>query len=207
MSHPDRLRARNRDWAARRRQRDPQLFARLARAQSPSVLWIGCSDSRVPPTLITDTDPGELFVHRNVANLVPEGDASAGTALAFAVSVLQVEHVIVCGHYGCGGVEAALDGRSHGPLDPWLAHLRAVAASHEQELAALPDGATRVARLAELNAVEQARAVSRMDPVHRAWAQGRPLSVRAWMYDIGEGLLHELEVVVTGAGEAGAGHG
>lgn len=201
MLEPSDLLERNRAWADRMRSDDAAYFARLARQQTPRFLWIGCADSRVPATVITGLDPGEVFVHRNVANLVPRTDLNALTVLAYAVSVLRVEHVIVCGHHGCGGVAAAIDGQSHGMLDNWLGHLKDVAAKHERVLGEASDDASRVSRLAELNAIEQARNVCHTSIVQAAWARGQTLSVRAWIYGLQDGLLRGLGFEARGPEE------
>ncbi len=176
---------------------DGAYFRRLAEQQAPRYLWIGCSDSRVPANVIAGLDPGEVFVHRNIANVVPHSDLNALTVLDYAVSVLEVEHVIVCGHYGCGGVSAALDRHGHGLLDNWLRHIKDVAADHHETLAALPEGEPRARRLAELNAIEQATNVCRTSIVQGAWARGRRLTVRAWIYGLHDGLLRDLRFVVS----------
>lgn len=165
--------------------------------QTPHFLWLGCADSRVPANVITGVGPGEIFVHRNIANVLPHSDLNALTVLDYAVSVLKVEHVIVCGHYGCGGVAAALDGQSHGLLDNWLLHLKDVAAKHSEVLVALPDVSAREARLTELNAVEQALNVCYTSIVQKAWARGQPLTVRAWVYGLSDGILRDLRFVVS----------
>lgn len=180
---------------------DADFFARLAGQQAPRFLWIGCSDSRVPANVIAGLDPGEVFVHRNVANVVPHTDLNVLTVLEYAVAVLKVEHVIVCGHYGCGGIAAALDGRSHGLLDNWLRHIKDVAAKHEATLARSDDVRARQSKLAELNAIEQARNVCHTSIVQEAWSRGRSLTVRAWIYDVADGLLRELPFSVSSAAE------
>lgn len=174
---------------------DPDFFERLEAQQAPRYLWIGCSDSRVSANVISGIAPGEVFVHRNVANVMANADLNALTVLDFAVTVLHVEHVIVVGHYGCGGVAAALDGKGHGLLDNWLRHVKDVAAKHAQTLDALPEGA-RADRLAELNAIEQARNVCHTSIVQEAWAQGYSLTVRAWIYALHDGILRDLRFVV-----------
>src|SRR5690554_2366898 len=194
---PEDLLVRNRAWAAATLERDPGFFRRLAGQQSPRFLWIGCSDSRVSADVITGLAPSEVFVHRNVANVVPHADLNVLTVLAYAVDVLQVEHVIVVGHYGCGGVTAALDGRSHGILDNWLRLVKDVAAKHDEYLAAL-EPEQRHRRLVELNAVEQARNLCHTSIVQGAWARGQALTVRAWVYGLEDGVLRDLGFVVNG---------
>lgn len=201
MTQPKDLLDRNRAWSERRREADPAFFERLAAGQAPRFLWIGCSDSRVPAAMVAGLEPGDLFVHRNIANVVPPADLNALSVLAYAVGVLRVEHVIVCGHTGCGGVAAALDGRPHGLVDPWLRTIKDVAARHAEELAALEDGAARVDRLAELNAIEQARNVARTSVVQAAWARGQALTVQAWIYGLADGRLRDLGFAVRGPDE------
>lgn len=178
---------------------DGGYFERLRHQQVPDILWIGCSDSRVPANVIAGLDPGEVFVHRNIANVVPHTDLNVLTVLAYAVEVLGVEHVIVCGHYGCGGIAAALGTPRHDLSDAWLRHIRDVARTHDDDLAARADPTSRAARLAELNAIEQARNVCGTSIVQGAWAHGRPLSVRAWIYGIDDGLLRDLGFEARGA--------
>jgi carbonic anhydrase len=197
VNDPSELLRRNRAWAASMVADDAGFFARLAGQQAPRFLWIGCADSRVPANVIAGLDPGEVFVHRNVANVVPHTDLNALTVLDYAVSVLEVEHVIVCGHYGCGGVAAALDQQGHGLIDNWLRHIKDVAAKHEAALAALPETA-RVDRLAELNAVEQALNVCSTSIVQEAWARRQTLTVRAWIYGLSDGRLRDLRFAVRG---------
>ncbi|HKI57855.1 MAG TPA: carbonic anhydrase [Trueperaceae bacterium] len=206
MDGPNELLERNRAWAETVVAGDAGYFERLAAQQAPAFLWIGCADSRVPANVITGLDPGEVFVHRNIANVVPHSDLNALTVLEYAVSVLRVKHVIVCGHYGCGGVAAALDGETHGLADNWLRHIKDVAAKHGEDLAAQPDDAARARKLAELNAIEQARNVCRTTVVQQAWAGGQPLSVRAWIYDLHDGLLRDLGFMAEDAGAVAPGY-
>ncbi|HEX7021481.1 MAG TPA: carbonate dehydratase [Trueperaceae bacterium] len=201
MKNPSDLLERNRAWAAGMVEDDAAFFGRLAEQQAPRFLWLGCSDSRVPANVITGLDPGEVFVHRNIANVLPHSDLNALSVLDYAVSVLQVEHVIVCGHYGCGGIQAALDGQGHGLLDNWLLHIKDVAAKHEAALAAIADPAARANKLAELNAVEQALNLCHTSIVQEAWARGQSLTVRAWIYGLTDGLLRDLRFVVQGPKE------
>ncbi|RMF98661.1 MAG: carbonic anhydrase [Gammaproteobacteria bacterium] len=190
------LLANNRDWAERIRASDPAFFSRLAKQQTPRFLWIGCSDSRVPANQITGLQPGEVFVHRNVANLVPGEDLNSHSVIQYAVDALGVRHVIVCGHYGCGGVLASLRGERVGLVDYWLSSVHALRDRHASELAALPDETSRHARLCELNVVEQVGKLSRTLVVRRAWEQGRPLFLHGWIYDVADGLLRDLGVTV-----------
>ncbi len=196
MSDLSRLLGNNRDWARARREADADFFPRLARQQAPPFLWIGCSDSRVPANEIVGLDPGELFVHRNLANVLVPTDLNAVAVLQFAVDVLGVGDVIVCGHYGCGGVKAALRDQRHGIADLWLAHVREVRDEHADRLAGLPE-AGRLDRLCELNVLEQAARVCRTQVVRDAWERGRDLSVHAWIYGLSDGSLHDLGMTVS----------
>lgn len=189
---------RNRLWAEATSQRDPEFFVRLARQQSPKFLWIGCSDSRVPATQITDLDPGQMFVHRNVANIVSPTDLNLLAVVQFALDVLGVGDVIVCGHHGCGGVEAVLDGRRAGLVDHWLHEVDEVREEIADELARLPDRARRSARLAEANVAAQVAKLCRTQVVRDAWAAGRSLAVHGWIYDVADGRLRDLGVTRTG---------
>ena len=184
---------RNRAWAAAITEDDPRFFAELAERQAPEYLWIGCSDSRVPANEIVGLLPGELFVHRNVANRVVHTDLNCLSVLQYAVDVLNVKHVIVCGHYGCGGVKAALEGTRHGLIDNWLRHVTDVSDKHADELASLAEG-QRLDRLCELNIVEQVANVSKTTIVEDAWARGQALTVHGLVYDLHDGLLRDLGV-------------
>jgi len=188
---------RNRAWAARRVAADPGFFSSLAAQQSPGYLWIGCSDSRVPANEIVDLAPGELFVHRNVANLVVHTDVNCLSVLQYAVDVLKVRHVIVCGHYGCGGVRAALDGSAHGLIENWLRHVQDTARPHRAELAALGDIHAQVDHLCELNVVEQVRNVARTTIVQDAWRRGQAVDLHGWIYSLNDGLLRDLGVTIN----------
>jgi carbonic anhydrase len=192
------LKANNRRWAAAKLSVDPGFFQRLAGQQSPEYLWIGCADSRVPANEIVGLDPGELFVHRNVANLAPPQDANYLSVLQFAVDVLKVRHVMVVGHYGCGGVAAAVDGRRRGLVDHWLHPIREIYAEHRGELEVLEDG-PRLDRLCELNVIRQVRNVASDVFVQEAWARGQAVSVHGWIYAIHDGLLTDLGVTVSDA--------
>src|SRR5207249_3779709 len=186
----------NRAWADRIRSEDPEFFQQLSRQQSPGYLWIGCSDSRVPANQIVGLMPGELFVHRNVANVVVHSDLNCLAVLQYAIEVLRVEHVIVCGHYGCGGVEAALRGTQQGLIDNWLRHVEDVAHRHQAILAAPMTDARRTDRLAELNVLEQVVHVCRTTIVQDAWRRGQPLAVHGWIYGLEDGLLRDLGLTV-----------
>jgi len=182
----------NRRWAAARVHDDPEFFSRLVALQAPGYLWIGCSDSRVPANEIVDLPPGDLFVHRNVANVVVHTDLNCLSVLQFAVDVLRVRHVIVCGHYGCGGVRAALAGTKLGLIDNWLRHVQDVRRKHAAELDDL-SAAAREDRLCELNVLEQAANVCETTIVQDAWDRGQSLVVHAWIYRLDDGLLRDLE--------------
>ena len=188
----------NRAFAERIGNEDPELFERLAKQQNPHTLWIGCSDSRVSTDVITNTDPGNLFVHRNVANLVIHTDFNVLSAIDYAVSHLQVQHIIVCGHYDCGGVLAALQPNELGLIDNWLRNIKDVYRLHCQELEAIEDKGQRARRLVELNVMEQVYNVCKTYTVQKSWREhGRPF-VHGWVYDLRTGLLKDLEVNVSG---------
>lgn len=191
------LKANNRRWAAGKLSVDPGFFKRLEGQQSPEYLWIGCSDSRVPANEIVDLDPGELFVHRNVANLAPPQDANYLSVLQFAVDVLKVKHIMVVGHYGCGGVAAAVDGQRRGLVDHWLHPIREVYAANRDELEALDEGRARTDRLCELNVIQQVKNVASDVFVQDAWARGQSLCVHGWVYSISNGLITDLNVAVA----------
>jgi carbonic anhydrase len=192
----DHLKANNRAWAARMVADDPGFFKRLEGQQAPEYLWIGCADSRVPANEIVDLDPGELFVHRNVANLAPPQDANYLSVLQFAVDVIKVKHIMVVGHYGCGGVRAAVDGQRRGLVDHWLHPIREVYQDNLAELEAIPDDFTRFNRLCELNVMRQVKNVASDVFVQDAWARGQQLSVHGWVYSLSNGLVKDLNVTV-----------
>jgi carbonic anhydrase len=194
----DHLKANNKAWADRKTASDPSFFQRLAIQQAPEYLWIGCADSRVPANEIVGLDPGELFVHRNVANLAPPQDANYLSVLQFAVDVLKVKHIIVVGHYGCGGVAAAVDGRRRGLVDHWLHPIRETYRAHQAELDAIADLTPRMNRLCELNVVSQVRNVASDVFVQDAWERGQTISVHGWVYSIANGLVTDLNVMVDG---------
>lgn len=191
------LKARNQAWAARRVAEDPNFFNRLVGQQAPKYLWIGCADSRVPANEIVGLDPGEMFVHRNVANLAPPQDANYLSVLQFAVDVLKVEHVIVVGHYGCGGIRAAVDGQRRGLVDHWLHPIREVFNLHKDELLAFEDETTRLNRLCELNVMRQVQNVASDVFVQDAWARGQTLSIHGWVYSLETGIVNDLGVSVS----------
>ena len=189
----------NRAWSKRMTDRDPHFFARLVEQQTPAHLWIGCSDSRVPANEIVGLLPGELFVHRNVANVVVHTDLNCLSVLQFAVDVLRVRNVMVVGHYGCGGVNAALNNVKVGLADNWLRHVQDVRDKHASVLAAIDDPAARLDRMCELNVIEQAASVCLTTVVQDAWARGQDLSVHGWIYRLHDGRLHDLRMSVTSA--------
>ena len=193
----DHLKANNRAWAERKVSADPGFFKRLEGQQAPEYLWIGCSDSRVPANEIVNLDPGELFVHRNVANLAPPQDANYLSVLQFAVDVLKVEHIMVVGHYGCGGVQAVAERRSVGLADNWLRHIEDIAIRHEERLAGRDD-TSRARRLVELNVIEQVANVCRTTILRRAWYRGQRVEVHGMVYGLSDGLVHRIGVSVTG---------
>ncbi len=193
--------ANNKAWAARMLERDPEFFARLSRQQSPAYLWIGCSDSRVPANEIVGLLPGELFVHRNVANVVVHTDLNCLSVMQYAIDVLKVRHVIVCGHYGCGGVRAALRADRVGLVDNWLRHVQDVRDKHAGNLGTIAEEDEAADRLCELNVIEQVVNVCETTIVLDAWARGQALSVHGLIYGIGDGLLRDLGASVNGAGE------
>ena len=194
----DHLKANNRAWAARKVSIDAGFFKRLESQQAPEYLWIGCSDSRVPANEIVDLDPGELFVHRNVANLAPPQDANYLSVLQFAVDVIKVKHIMVVGHYGCGGVAAAVDGKRRGLVDHWLHPIREIYSDNREMLEAIPDQRMRLDRLCELNVMRQVRNVASDVFVQDAWARGQEITVHGWVYSLSNGLVNDLNVSVAG---------
>ena len=192
--------AKNRAWSAQMARNDPAFFSRLIAQQAPRYMWIGCSDSRVPANEIVGLPPGEMFVHRNVANVVAHTDLNCLSALQYAVDVLKVEHILITGHYGCGGVRAALDDRRYGLVDNWLRHVQDVAQQHEAELAAL-DGEARVDRLCELNVAEQVLNTSRSTVVQDCWDRSQPLSIHGCVYGLHDGIMRDLDSTVSNPGE------
>ena len=192
------LKSNNRIWAEAKTAVDPGFFKRLEGQQAPEYLWIGCADSRVPANEIVGLDPGELFVHRNVANLAPPQDANYLSVLQFAVDVIKVKHILVVGHYGCGGVAAAVDGQRRGLVDHWLHPIREVRHEHRHELEALPGDKARWDRLVELNVIRQVKNVASDVFLREAWIRGQPVSVHGWVYTLGTGLVTDLNVTVSG---------
>ena len=187
----------NRDWAAKIQRQDPEFFSRLARQQSPRYLWIGCSDSRVPANEIVGLPPGELFVHRNVANIVVHTDLNCLSVMQFAVDVLKVEHIIVCGHYGCSGVRSALSNTRLGLSDNWLRHVQDVREQHEVQLIGVTARADRENRLCELNVIEQVTHVCQTSIIRDAWERNQNLQVHGWIYGLHNGLVRDLEYTVS----------
>jgi carbonic anhydrase len=203
MGMLDHLKQNNRDWATRMVDSDPEFFRRLEHQQTPEYLWIGCADSRVPANEVVDLYPGELFVHRNVANLAPPQDANYLSVLQFAVDVLKVKHIMVVGHYGCGGVAAAVDGKRRGLVDHWLHPIREIYHENRATLDAIPDQRTRLNRLCELNVIQQVRNVASDVFVQDAWARGQTLSVHGWVYSLANGLVTDLNVTASGPEDTG----
>ena len=187
----------NRRWSAARTAADPDFFRRLQAQQSPDYLWIGCSDSRVPANEIVGLDPGELFVHRNVANIVVQSDFNCLSVLQFAVDVLKIKHIIVCGHYGCGGVKAALEHERHGLVDNWLRHIRNLSERHRDALHAIEDRNARLNRLCEINVQAQVLNVSRTTVVEDAWNRGQSLQIHGWIYGLQDGLVRNLGLTLS----------
>jgi carbonic anhydrase len=190
----DQLLEQNRAWAARIADEQPDFFEQLSAPQDPDYLWIGCADSRVPANEIVCLPPGEIFVHRNIANVVVHTDLNCLSVIQYAVEVLKVAHIIVCGHYGCGGVQAAMEPDDHGLIDNWLRHIRDVHRYHQGELDAIDDPVARNERLCELNVVEQVSNVCNTTMVRNAWARGQRLAVHGWIYRLSDGLITDLEV-------------
>ncbi|HZG53952.1 MAG TPA: carbonate dehydratase [Pyrinomonadaceae bacterium] len=197
MKNLDNLLAGNRAWAEKITAANPDFFNLLSQQQTPQYLWIGCSDSRVPANEIVGLMPGEMFVHRNVANVVVHTDLNCLSVIQYAVEVLKVTHIIVCGHYGCGGVRAALDNSKYGLIDNWLRHVQDVKHEHAAALAALADNDERLRRLCELNVIEQVLSVCRTTIVQNAWESGQELAVHGWIYGLEDGLLRELDICIT----------
>lgn len=187
----------NRAWVTLQNYNNPDFFNQLSKQQNPEYLWIGCSDSRVPTNQITGTRPGEIFVHRNIANMVVHSDMNMLSVLSYAVDVLKVKHIIVCGHYGCGGVAAAMGNKQYGLIDNWLRHIKDVYRYHHVELDAIADEEQRVRRLVELNVIEQVHDLGKTSIVQNAWRNNQPLHIHGWVYDLADGLLKDLNVNFT----------
>ncbi|MDE3055545.1 MAG: carbonate dehydratase [Verrucomicrobiota bacterium] len=187
----------NREWASKKKQQNPHYFQNLAKGQNPKYLWIGCSDSRVPANEIIGLEPGELLVHRNVANLFPHTDLNCLSVLEFGVRMLKVEHVIVCGHYGCSGVQSAMEDHHLGLIDNWLRSIRDTHAQSKQELATCPDAKAKHNRLVELNVLQQVYNVCHTTIVQEAWAEGHSVCIHGWVYDMESGELHDLKSCIS----------
>lgn len=190
-----RLILQNKAWAEEQQEKNPELFKELASGQHPKFLWIGCSDSRVPVNEITDTHSGDIFVHRNIANMVVHTDLNLLSVLQYAVEVLKVEHIIVCGHYGCGGVKAAFEHNNLGLLNKWLRNIKDVYRTHKSEIEAVDGEEDRINRFIELNAEEQAINLSKTSIVQQAWANGQKLMLHGWVFDISTGLVHDRKLI------------
>jgi carbonic anhydrase len=203
MTELNNLFANNRAWAADIQRRRPGFFTDLANQQRPKYMWIGCSDSRVPANEITGLDPGEVFVHRNIANVVVHSDLNALSTIQFAVERIKVEHVMVVGHYGCSGVQAALEGARIGLADNWLRHIQDVRDRHRDVMDAMPDHG-RAAALCELNVIEQVMNVAQSTVLQDAWARGQNVTLHGWVYGLSDGLLHDLHMTITGTSDLDA---
>ncbi len=199
MTKIDELLENNKRWAKQVTADDPRFFANLAQQQSPHYLWIGCSDSRVSANVIVDLAPGEIFVHRNVANLVNHSDMNCLSVIQFAVEVLQVEHIIVCGHYGCGGIQAALEDKRHGLIDNWLRHIQDTANLYSHLLDAIADPNEKLDKLCQLNVVEQVLNVGETTIVLDAWNRGQELAIHGWIYTLKDGLIRDLDISIDSA--------
>lgn len=201
MPNIQKLLRQNKQWSSAKVQEDPDFFNRLLAQQSPKYLWIGCSDSRVPANQIVGLPPGDLFVHRNVANVVVHADLNCLSTIQFSVDVLQIKHIIVCGHYGCGGVLAALRDSQLGLVDNWLRHVQDVRWKHQEQLDLLSSEGERLNRLCELNVIEQVTNVCQTTVLRNAWARGQKITVHGWIYDLSDGVIQDLKISVSGEGE------
>ncbi|MCF6250903.1 MAG: carbonate dehydratase [Methylococcaceae bacterium] len=197
---------RNKDWAQGMVEKDPDFFLDLSKQQTPEYLWIGCADSRVPANQVVDLKPGQVFVHRNIANVVVHTDLNCLSVIQYAINVLQVRHIIVCGHYGCGGVRAAFEGREHGLIDNWLRHIKDVYRWHKDEIDAQPTEESKIDLLCEKNVIEQVANVCHSTIVQHAWRANQDLTVHGWIYSIENGLLKALDVEVTDTDQLSATH-
>jgi carbonic anhydrase len=186
----------NKEWVARKTKNNPDYFNRLANGQKPPVLWIGCSDSRVPANEIIGAEPGEVFVHRNIANMVVHSDMNLLSVLDYAVNVLQVKHIIVCGHYGCGGVQTAMTNKHVGIIDNWIRHIKDVYRFHQKELNDIEDEKARFNRFVELNVMEQVLDLAKTSIVQGAWESGQEVHVHGWVYDVKDGLINDLKITI-----------
>ena len=186
----------NKKWVVKQLNKDPDYFENLAKGQSPEYLWIGCSDSRVPANEVTGTNPGDIFVHRNIANMVVHSDMNFLSVLSYAVEVLKVKHIIVCGHYGCGGVLAAMSNKQFGLIDNWLRHIKDVYRTYYKELEAIEDKVARGKRFVEINVMEQVLGLGKTSIVQNAWKNNQPLHLHGWVYDLHSGLIKDLDVTI-----------
>ncbi len=191
----------NKKWAEKVKENDPDFFRNLSQQQKPQYLWIGCSDSRVPANQIVGMPPGEVFVHRNIANVVVHTDLNCLSVIQYAVEVLKVKHIIVCGHYGCGGIQAAMENKEHGLIDNWLRNIKDVYRYYETKIDAIEDETARLNKLCELNIIEQVSNVCHTTIVQNAWQHGQELAVHGWIYNIADGILKDLGVCITGLEE------
>ena len=191
----------NKKWVADQLALEPTYFEKLANSQNPEYLWIGCSDSRVPANQITGTLPGDIFVHRNIANMVIHSDMNMLSVLSYAVEVLKVKHIIVCGHYGCGGVMAAMENKQFGLIDNWLRHIKDVYRFHFKELESITDKKQRADRLVELNVIEQVQDLGKTSIVQNAWKREQPLHLHGWVYDVKDGIIKDLDVNFKGTSD------
>lgn len=198
---PKELLDKNRQWADKTKHEKPGLLDQLGKGQAPDYLWISCSDSRISPNQALDVEPGEVFVYRNISNVIVQSDLNALSAIQFAVEALKVSHALMVGHYGCGGCAAAMQDEHLGLIDNWLAHVSAVAHQHEELLAAAPDDKERHARLCELNAIEQAINLCHTTVVLEAWQRGQNLTIHTWVYGLADGLIHDLHMDISAPGE------
>jgi carbonic anhydrase len=187
----------NLNWVQQKREQDPEYFSRLSKIQKPRFLWIGCSDSRIPPNEVTGTQPGEIFVHRNIANLAINNDLNMLSVLQYAVEVLKVEHIIVCGHYGCGGINAALENNYHGLMDRWLSNIKDIYRLYFRELEAITDKEKRSRRMVEINVREQVYNLAKTSIVQKAWNAGHRPKLHGWVYDLHDGIINDLKVSIT----------
>jgi Carbonic anhydrase len=200
MENLEHLFKNNKEWAESITKEDPDFFTNLSKLQSPEYLWIGCSDSRVPSNQLLNLAPGEVFVHRNIANMVIHSDLNCLSVIQYAVEVLKVKHIIVCGHYGCGGIKASLENSDHGLIDNWLGHIKDVHRLHANELKKISDATDKLHRLCELNVIEQVNNICNTTIVKNAWKNGANLSVHGWIYNIENGILKDIiETPITQA--------
>lgn len=201
MSSLSHLLERNKAWSARIKAEDPNFFNELAQLQTPEYLWIGCADSRVPANEIIDLPPGAVFVHRNIANVVVHTDLNCLSVIQYAVDVLKVKHIIVCGHYGCGGVKAALEDVQHGFVDNWVRHIKDIYMNYYHEMRPLTDKKERIDKMCEMNVMQQVNNVCHTNIVQNAWRRGQDLSIHGWIYDLHDGVLNDLNVTISTSSE------